>query len=209
MHRRTNKPPSDPRSASALEPASGWDHHQVRHENHPYSPAVQTMQRRILILGLVACLGISRPRGPGAAQRRPDRRRRPGLGRPRLLRQQVPPDAAPRPARRRGPCGSRRPTRPARSARRPGRRIMTGKYPARLHLTDWLPGRPDRPAQKLLRPGDPAGPAAGGNHARRGAQGGRLRHGPHRQVAPGRRGVRADAAGVRPEHRRRRTPARR
>src|SRR4051812_5122869 len=22
--------------------------------------------------------------------------------------------------------------------------ILTGKYPARLHLTDWLPGRPDR-----------------------------------------------------------------
>lgn len=30
--------------------------------------------------------------------------------------------------------------------------IMTGKYPARLNLTDWLPGRPDRPDQKLLRP---------------------------------------------------------
>jgi arylsulfatase A len=30
--------------------------------------------------------------------------------------------------------------------------LMTGKYPARLHLTDWLPGRPDFPAQKLLRP---------------------------------------------------------
>jgi len=30
--------------------------------------------------------------------------------------------------------------------------IMTGKYPARLHLTDWLPGRADRPDQKLLRP---------------------------------------------------------
>lgn len=30
--------------------------------------------------------------------------------------------------------------------------IMTGKYPARLHLTDWLPGRPDRPDQMLLRP---------------------------------------------------------
>ena len=29
---------------------------------------------------------------------------------------------------------------------------MTGKYPARLHLTDWLPGRTDRPSQKLLRP---------------------------------------------------------
>lgn len=30
--------------------------------------------------------------------------------------------------------------------------ILTGKYPARLHLTDWLPGRADRPNQKLLRP---------------------------------------------------------
>lgn len=30
--------------------------------------------------------------------------------------------------------------------------IMTGKYPARLHLTDWLPGRPDRPDQRLARP---------------------------------------------------------
>ncbi len=30
--------------------------------------------------------------------------------------------------------------------------IMTGKYPARLNLTDWLPGRPDRPDQQLRRP---------------------------------------------------------
>src|SRR5438067_2686314 len=30
--------------------------------------------------------------------------------------------------------------------------VLTGKYPARLNLTDWLPGRPDRPDQKLLRP---------------------------------------------------------
>ncbi|HEY1065995.1 MAG TPA: sulfatase-like hydrolase/transferase, partial [Pirellulales bacterium] len=30
--------------------------------------------------------------------------------------------------------------------------IMTGKWPARLHLTDWLPGRKDMPSQKLLRP---------------------------------------------------------
>jgi len=29
--------------------------------------------------------------------------------------------------------------------------ILTGKYPAHLHLTDWLPGRPDRPDQKLKR----------------------------------------------------------
>ena len=30
--------------------------------------------------------------------------------------------------------------------------LMTGKYPARLHLTDWLPGRTDHPSQKFLRP---------------------------------------------------------
>lgn len=30
--------------------------------------------------------------------------------------------------------------------------LLTGKYPARLHLTDWLPGRPDRPDQMLARP---------------------------------------------------------
>ncbi len=30
--------------------------------------------------------------------------------------------------------------------------LLTGKSPARLHLTDWLPGRTDRPSQKLRRP---------------------------------------------------------
>jgi len=30
--------------------------------------------------------------------------------------------------------------------------LMTGKYPARLHLTDWLPGLRDRPNHKLNRP---------------------------------------------------------
>ena len=30
--------------------------------------------------------------------------------------------------------------------------LLTGKHPARLHITDWLPGRPDRPDQKLARP---------------------------------------------------------
>jgi len=29
--------------------------------------------------------------------------------------------------------------------------ILTGKYPARLGITDWLPGRKDRPSQKLNR----------------------------------------------------------
>lgn len=30
--------------------------------------------------------------------------------------------------------------------------LLTGQHPARLHLTDWLPGRPDRKDQKLRRP---------------------------------------------------------
>ncbi|HET6879849.1 MAG TPA: sulfatase-like hydrolase/transferase [Pirellulales bacterium] len=30
--------------------------------------------------------------------------------------------------------------------------LMTAKHPARLHLTDWLPGRRDMPSQRLLRP---------------------------------------------------------
>ena len=30
--------------------------------------------------------------------------------------------------------------------------ILTGKYPARLQLTDWLPGRADKPDQRLRRP---------------------------------------------------------
>ena len=30
--------------------------------------------------------------------------------------------------------------------------IVTGQHPARLGITDWLPGRADRPDQKLLRP---------------------------------------------------------
>ncbi|HEY2908626.1 MAG TPA: sulfatase-like hydrolase/transferase [Gemmataceae bacterium] len=30
--------------------------------------------------------------------------------------------------------------------------ILTGRYPQRMNLTDWLPGRPDRPDQKLKRP---------------------------------------------------------
>lgn len=30
--------------------------------------------------------------------------------------------------------------------------LLTGQYPARLHLTDWLPGRGDLPAQRLARP---------------------------------------------------------
>lgn len=33
--------------------------------------------------------------------------------------------------------------------------LLTGRHPARLGITDWLPGRPDRPDQPLLRPALP------------------------------------------------------
>lgn len=35
--------------------------------------------------------------------------------------------------------------------------ILTGQYPQRFGITDWLPGRPDGPGQKLLRPKLPEG----------------------------------------------------
>ena len=51
--------------------------------------------------------------------------------------------------------------------------LLTGKYPARLNLTDWLPGRPDRPDQKMLRPIINQQLPPGGNDAGRGvAEGG-------------------------------------
>ena len=55
--------------------------------------------------------------------------------------------------------------------------LMTGKHPARLHLTDWLPGRPDLPRAEARAAGDPPGAAARGGDARRIAPRGRLRHG--------------------------------
>ena len=36
--------------------------------------------------------------------------------------------------------------------------ILTGKYPARLHLTDWLPGRRDMPIAKSAAAEDPSAP---------------------------------------------------
>ena len=33
--------------------------------------------------------------------------------------------------------------------------ILTGKYPARLHITDWIPGRPQWPTARLLTPRAP------------------------------------------------------
>jgi arylsulfatase A len=35
--------------------------------------------------------------------------------------------------------------------------LLTGKHPARLGLTDWLPGRGDRPSQKMIGPQLPPG----------------------------------------------------
>ena len=59
--------------------------------------------------------------------------------------------------------------------------IMTGKYPARLHLTDWIPGRQQWPTLET------AGHAAfnqelplAGNHHRRDAQARRVYHRQHR-----------------------------
>ena len=82
--------------------------------------------------------------------------------------------------------------------------IMTGKYPARLNITDWLPGRTDRPDQRLKRPDDPQRTAAGGSHARRGAQ--EARATPPATSASGTsaaKGFEPDEAGLRRQHRRR------
>ncbi len=32
--------------------------------------------------------------------------------------------------------------------------ILTGQHPARIHVTDWIPGQPSNPSQPLLRPED-------------------------------------------------------
>ena len=48
--------------------------------------------------------------------------------------------------------------------------IMTGKYPARLKLTDWIPGRQDYAFQRLGNAPHPPGFASGRNNAGRGAQ---------------------------------------
>ena len=49
-------------------------------------------------------------------------------------------------------CASRMRTQRVRCARRPGPSILTGQYPARLHLTDWIPGRKPWPTSRLVRP---------------------------------------------------------
>ena len=80
--------------------------------------------------------------------------------------------------------------------------IMTGKYPARLHLTDWIPGEGDAPSHMLSRAAVAEVPAAGGGHHRRGAQVGRLRLGQHRQMASRRAALLPRAPRLRPQRRR-------
>ena len=80
--------------------------------------------------------------------------------------------------------------------------IMTGKYPARLHLTDWIPGRKQWPTAKLLTPEFEQQlplPEITIAEALK-AQG--YVTGRHRQMAPGREGLSSRAAGLRSQHRR-------
>src|SRR5262249_50535219 len=89
-----------------------------------------------------------------ASQRRADPGRRPRLGRPRLLRQQVPQNPAPRPPRVTGPALHRRLRRGPRLLAVAGgdshRPVSRSTQPHRLAPRP--PARPDRPDQKLLRP---------------------------------------------------------
>ena len=81
--------------------------------------------------------------------------------------------------------------------------LLTGKYPARLHITDWIPGQmPANP--KMLVPDWTKYLPARRDDDRRGLPRGRLRHREHRQVAPRRPGVLPREARLRPEHRRHR-----
>ena len=81
--------------------------------------------------------------------------------------------------------------------------LMTGKYPARLGLTDWLPGRADRPDQRLLRPVIRQQLPLEERTLAEVLKAGGYATAHHRQVAPRRRGLRTDEAGVRPQCRRR------
>ena len=66
--------------------------------------------------------------------------RRPRLGGRRLFWQQILRNAEHRPPGGRRRCGSPTLTPPAPVCSPTRASIMTGKYPARLHLTDWIPG---------------------------------------------------------------------
>ena len=75
--------------------------------------------------------------------------------------------------------------------------IMTGRAPARLHLTTFIPGRADASSQKLLHPQMRQQLAARGGDAGRTAAPRRLCHGGDRKVAPRRRRFHATRAGIR------------
>ena len=118
--------------------------------------ATQT-SRRALLKGVgsagAGATALTAIQQPAAARERPGRRprkpnvivrlhRRPRPGRARLLRQHVQrdPDASTRwPARA---CASPRRTPRRRSARQPRAALVTGLYPARTGVTDFLRGEP-------------------------------------------------------------------
>ena len=87
--------------------------------------------------------------------------------------------------------------------------ILTGKYPARLRLTDWLPGRPDMPSQRLRRPAFTKHLPLEEVTLAEALQDAGYATGDHRQVAPRRAGVLPGEAGLRRERRRLRAGPRR
>ena len=64
--------------------------------------------------------------------------------------------------------------------------LMTGKYPARLHLTDYIPGKPNSRRASFAAGRFSPGAAAGGSHGGRSASRRGLRDRRDRQVAHGR-----------------------
>ena len=74
--------------------------------------------------------------------------------------------------------------------------LMTGKCPARLNLTNYLPGRPDAPSQRLLQPRIEGQLPLEEVTDRRTAEERRLRHRVVRQVASRRTRLRAAGAGL-------------
>ena len=96
-------------------------------------------------------------RADGKAERRPHPRRRPGLDRPRLLRQRPVRDAATstgwRATGMRFTAGLRRLHGLLADA---AASLLTGKYPARLHITDWIPGQMRPPTRSCWCPTGPS-----------------------------------------------------
>src|SRR5262249_31530325 len=95
-------------------------------------------------------------------------------------------------------CSPPRPPLPTRQHPAPRRQVPGPAAPHRLAAR---PRRPPRPATPPAE--DQPAVAAGRGDARRGAEGGGVRHRPRRQVAPRRGRLRAAEAGLRRERRRR------